>query len=123
MNPVQIYEQITAGRTRFLRLDELCRRVAEVFPGVLPDASALAAEAPRMLRDKQRLEIAQGEFLAAVLADPVAGSHLCQAMLLPLPAAQPRLVEFEREGRLDLGGAQLHREGKAAVVTMRNPRF
>ena len=123
MNPVQIYEQITAGRTRFLRVDELCRRVAEVFPGVLPDASALAAEAPRMLRDKQRLEIAQGDFLAAVLGDPAAGAHLCHAMLLPLPAAQARLGEFQREGKLDLGGASLHREGKAAVVTMRNPRF
>jgi thioesterase DpgC len=123
LNAVQIYEQLTAGYSVFLRADELCRRAAAAFPGLLPDAAALAAEAPRLQRDKQGLEIAQGVFLSGVLADPVAGSHLCHAMLLPLPAAAARLVEFEREGKLDLGGAHVHREGKAAVVTMRNPRF
>ncbi|HYR36600.1 MAG TPA: enoyl-CoA hydratase/isomerase family protein [Burkholderiales bacterium] len=123
MNAVQIYEQLTAGRTRFLRVEELCRRAAAAFPGVLPDEAALAAEAPRMQRDKQGAEIAQGRFLAEVLADPQAGAHLCHAMLLPLPVARERLAEYEKRGALDLGGASVHREGKAAVVTMRNPRF
>jgi thioesterase DpgC len=44
-------------------------------------------------------------------------------MLLPLPAARAQAAEFERKGSLDLGGASVHREGKAVVVTMRNPRF
>jgi thioesterase DpgC len=123
LNAVQIYEQLTAGLSVFLRADELCRRAAAAFPDQLPGDAALAAEAPRMLRDKQRLEIAQGEFLSAVLADPVAGSHLCHAMLLPLPAARERLREYESRGELDLGGAQVKREGTASVVTMRNPRF
>jgi len=123
VNAVQIYEQLTAGRTRFLRVEELCRRAAAAFPGVLPDEAALAAEAPRMQRDKQGAEIAQGRFLAEVLADPQAGAHLCHAMLLPLPVARERLAEYEKRGALDLGGASVHREGKAAVVTMRNPRF
>jgi thioesterase DpgC len=123
LNAVQIYEQLTAGLSVFLRADELCRRAAAAFPDQLPSDAALAAEAPRMLRDKQRLEIAQGEFLSAVLADPVAGSHLCHAMLLPLPAARERLGEYEKRGELDLGGAHLQRQGKASVVTMRNPRF
>jgi thioesterase DpgC len=123
VNAVQIYEQLTAGRTRFLRVDELCRRAAAAFSGVLPDDAALAAEAPRLQRDKQGLEIAQGKFLAEVLADPQAGAHLCHAMLLPLPAARERVGEFDRTGNLDLGGASVHRDGKAAVVTLRNPRF
>jgi len=123
LNAVQIYEQLTAGLSVFLRADELCRRAAAAFPDQLPGDAALAAEAPRTLRDKQRLEIAQGEFLSAVLADPVAGSHLCHAMLLPLPAARERLREYESRSELDLGGAQVKREGKASVVTMRNPRF
>jgi thioesterase DpgC len=123
LNAVQIYHQLTAGLSVFLRADELCRRAAAAFPDQLPSDAALTAEAPRMLRDKQRLEIAQGEFLATVLADPVAGSHLCHAMLLPLPAARERLREYESRGELDLGGAHLRREGKASVVTMRNPRF
>jgi thioesterase DpgC len=44
-------------------------------------------------------------------------------MLLPMPGSQARLAEFESSGKLDLGGASVHREGKAAVVTMNNPRF
>jgi thioesterase DpgC len=44
-------------------------------------------------------------------------------MLLPLPAARERLAEYETRGELDLGGAQVQRQGKASVVTMRNPRF
>jgi len=123
VNAVQIYEHLTAGRTRFLRPDELCRRAASAFPEMLPGEAALAEEAQRPLQDKKRLEIAQGEFLAAVLADPVAGAHLCHAMLLPLPAARERLAEYETRGELDLGGAQVQRQGKASVVTMRNPRF
>ncbi|HEY3076800.1 MAG TPA: hypothetical protein VGJ74_16645, partial [Burkholderiales bacterium] len=123
MNAVQIYEQLTAGYSVFLRADELCRRAAVAFPDLLPGADALAAEAPRLQRDKQGLEVAQGVFLSGVLADPVAGSHLCHAMLLPLPAARERLREYESRGELDLGGAHLQRQGKASVVTMRNPRF
>ena len=119
----RVERQLAPEAWAFLRADELCQRAAQAFPGLLPGEQELAAEAPRMLRDKQRLEIAQGEFLSAVLADPVAGSHLCHAMLLPLSTARERLAEFERKGNIDLGGASVHREGKAAVVTMRNPRF
>jgi thioesterase DpgC len=122
-DPVAVYDQLTERRTKYLRVDELCRQAARAFPQMLPGEAALAEEAGRMLRDKKRLEIAQGDFLAAVLNDPEAGLHLCHAMLLPLPAAREQVAEFERKGSIDLGGASVHREGKAAVVTMRNPRF
>jgi (3,5-dihydroxyphenyl)acetyl-CoA 1,2-dioxygenase len=122
-DPLAVYDQLTERRTRFLRVDELCRRAAQAFPAMLPGEAALAEEAQRGLRDKKRLEMAQGEFLAGLLNDPAAGMHLCHAMLLPLPAARERTSEFERKGSIDLGGASVHREGKAAVVTMRNPRF
>ena len=118
-----IYDRLTEGRRRFLRADELCRRAAAELPGLLPSDAELAAEAPRLQKDKRGLEIDQGLFLAAVLADPIAGSHLCHAMLLPLPASQARLAEFQRTGALELGGARVERQGKAAVVTMQNPRF
>src|SRR5438067_1471770 len=118
-----IYERLTDARRRFLRVDELCRRAAAEFPGLLPGDAELAAEAPRLQKDKQGLEIAHGLFLSAVLADPLAGTHLCHASLLPLPASPARLAEFQRTGALDLGGARVERQGKAAVVTMQNPRF
>jgi thioesterase DpgC len=44
-------------------------------------------------------------------------------MLLPRAEAQALLPQFEREGRVELSGASVHRSGKAAVVTQNNPRF
>lgn len=118
-----IYEQLTDGRRTFLRVDELCRRAAEAFPGLVPSHQELEAEAPLMQRDKRGIEADQGIFLAHVLADPACGLHLCHAMLLPRRESQEKLKDFEQRGELDLGGAKLHREGRASVVTMNNPRF
>src|SRR5690242_10215967 len=110
---VSIYDALTDHRAKFVRVDELCYRAAERFPGVLPSAADLAAEAPRLQKDKRGVEKAQGEFLSAVLRDPACGMHLCHAMLLPHPGSPARLAEFESKGNLDLGGARVHREGKA----------
>ena len=118
-----VYDSLTAGRSRFLRLDELCRRAAAEFPGLVPSAAALESEARAAQRDKQGLEIEQGLFLAHVLADPDAGMHLCHAMLLPREDSLARLPEFEARGEIDLGAAHLRRAGKACVMTMKNPRF
>jgi thioesterase DpgC len=125
MTPSQalsLYDRVTAGRTRFVRIDELCARAAEAEPGLLPSAQALDAEARRAQRDKQKLEVAQGEFLSHVLADPAAGTHLCHAMLLPREESQAKLAEYAQRGELDLGTAHLQRQGKATVLTTRNPR-
>jgi thioesterase DpgC len=118
-----IYDAFTEGRKTFLRVDELCRRAAERFPALLPSEAELAAEAPLLQKDKRGVEIRQGLFLSAVLSHPVAGNHLCHAMLLPLAGSLARVEEFEEKGSIDLGGARVDREGKAAVVTMNNPRF
>jgi thioesterase DpgC len=118
---LSIYEELTARRTRFVRVDELCRRAAE--KGALPAADELAAEARLPLKEKQGLEKAQGDFLAEILADPAAGTHLCHAMLLPHPRTAERLAEYDRTGIFELPGARLERQGKAALLTMRNPRY
>src|SRR5437588_6044501 len=123
LHAIDIYDRVTESRRQFVRVDELCRRAAAAFPDLLPSDAALAEEAPRLQKDKRGVEIDQGLFLSAVLADPVAGAHLCHAMLLPLSASPSRLAEFQRSGALDLGGARIERQGKAAVVTMTNPRF
>ncbi len=123
MDPLAAYDALTAGRTRFVRLDELCRLAAERFPGLVPGARELAAEASLAQRDKQGLEKAQGAFLAAVLSDPAAGRHLCHAMLLPREDSRAHLAQFEAKGELSLAGAHLQRQGKAVVLTMSNPRF
>ena len=118
-----IYEHLTDGRRLFLRADELCRRAAEAFPGLVPSQEALAEEAPKLQCDKRGVEVDQGLFLSQVLADPACGLHLCHAMLLPRAESHEKLSYFEKHGELDLGGARVHREGRAAVVTMHNPRF
>ncbi|MDA1117230.1 MAG: enoyl-CoA hydratase/isomerase family protein [Proteobacteria bacterium] len=122
-DPLAAYDTLTAGRTRFVRVDELCRLAAERFPGLVPGAQELAAEAGRAQRDKRGLEKAQGAFLAAVLSDPAAGTHLCHAMLQPRADARAHLATYEAKGELVLGGAHLKRQGKATVLTMRNPRY
>jgi len=123
MHPLALYDQLTARRTRFLRIDELCARGAEAAPGLLPAQRELEAEANLAQRDKKGLEKAQGEFLSRVLADPACGTHLCHAMLLPRQESIALLPKFEKTGQADLNGAQLVRHGKASIVTMRNPRY
>jgi thioesterase DpgC len=117
-----VYDALTARRSRFLRLDELCRRAAKEFPGLVPGERELAREAGAKLAHKDGLEIDQGVFLAHVLADPVAGTHLCHAMLLPRAESRDHLRELERHGAIELPGARLERQGKTSVLTLRNPR-
>jgi len=121
MDALSLYDQLTAQRTHFVRVDELCRLAAE--RGALPRADELAAEARLPLKEKQGLEKAQGAFLAEILVDPAAGTHLCHAMLLPHPRSAEKMAEFDHTGRLELPGARLERQGKAAMLTMRNPRY
>jgi thioesterase DpgC len=118
-----VYDAVTARRTRFVRVEELVIRAADVVPGLLPTAQELAAEDGLIQRDRSGLEIDQGLFLSAVLRHESCGRHLCHAMLLPRTEAQALLPQFEREGRVELTGASVHRSGKAAVVTQSNPRF
>src|SRR5437868_1271865 len=106
------YDALTQGRSRFLRVDELCRQASERFPGITPSVQDLQSEAPLEQRHKKGLEKLQGQFLADVLADPDAGTHLCHAMLLPPPQALALLPEFEKIGEVSLPGAHLKRQGK-----------
>src|SRR5262245_11219312 len=121
VNPLRVYDDLTAARTRYLRLDELCVQAGE--KGFLPAKDELDAEARLPLREKQGLEKAQAQFLADILGNPVAGSHLCHAMLLPRDDSTRMLDDYEARGELDLGAVQLRRLGKASVLTMRNPQY
>ena len=119
----RIYDSLTEGRSSFVRVDELCRRAAELRPDLLPSRQELEADSRLLQKDKTGVEKRQGAFLAAVLADPACGIHLCHAMLLPRADSAARLQEYARTGELDLPGAHLRRGGKASFLTLRNPRF
>lgn len=118
-----VYDALTERRSRFVRIEDLVLRAAGVVPGLVPNAQEIAAEEGTPQRDKQGLEIDQGIFLSAVLGSARSGRHLCHAMLLPRPEAEELLPKFQKEGRIELTGASVHRAGKAAVVTQNNPRF
>jgi len=118
-----VYDALTARRSRFVRIDDLCTRASEAFPGLVPAAAELEAESGLLLRDKEGLEIDQGIFFSHILGDERSGMHLCHAMLLPRAESSARFAEFDRTGELDLPGVSLRRAGKASMLTIRNPRF
>lgn len=118
-----LYDRLTQNRTRFVRLEELVFAAAAAVPGLTPTKEQLAAERGLLQRDKDGLEIDQGIFLAHVLANEPSGFHLCHAMLLPRPEAKEYLAKLDADGAIDLGPASVQRIGKAAHLTMKNPRY
>jgi thioesterase DpgC len=118
-----LYDNLTANRSRFLRLDELLAAAAAAVDGLAPSPKAVKAESGLPQRDKDGVEIDQGLFLSAVLGSERAGNHLCHAMLLPRREAIDLLPQFTRDGTIDLGTASVERQGNSAVVTMKNSRF
>jgi len=118
-----IYRRLTADYTKFVRVERLVRDAAALVPGLVPDGRTLAQENGLDQRDKDGAEIDQGLLLSHILAHSAAGMHLCHAMLLPHPETAEYARRFGERGTLTLEGATLERRGKAAVVTMRNPRY
>jgi thioesterase DpgC len=119
----EVYDRLTGNRSRFVLIGELVELAARHVPGLVPAPDEIAAEDGLLQRDKTGLEIDQGLFLSAVLASERAGRHLCHAMLLPRPDTAAHRDRFARDGIVDLPGASVERRGKAAIVTLRNPRF
>ncbi len=118
-----VYRALTKDCQSFVRVDALVYDAAALVPGLTPTREQVAAESALAQRDKLGFEIDQGIFLAHVLAHPVAGAHLCHAMLLPRPEALDQLARFRETGSVRLDGATVERRGKAAHIVMGNPRF
>ncbi len=118
-----LYDRLTAGRTKFVRVERLAYDAAEAVPGLVPTAAEVVAEADLKQADKDGCEIDQGILFNQFLADPDCGLHLCHAMLLPREESTEALARFLRDGALDLGFARVERHGKAAVLLLANRRF
>jgi thioesterase DpgC len=119
----KVYASVTAGFSRFVRLEDLVLRAASVVPGLVPGPDDLAADAGRLLGEKAGWEIDQALFVSRVLAHPRCGTHLCHAMLLPRPESADALARFAAGGVLDLGAARLERHGRAVHLLTSNPRY
>jgi len=108
-----LYGFLTAGGSRHVR----------AVPGLVPGKSDLVAENGRLQRHRSGIEIDQGLFIAAVLANQSPGRHLCHSMLLPRSESLDLLDRFRRDGVVELEGASVRRSGRASVVSYVHPRF
>ncbi len=120
VDAVAAYEQITDGGRRELRCAELVYEAAERFPGLVPTRLEIAEERRHLQKDKKGLEIAQGEFLSRVLANPETGRHLVHAMGRPHPESPASLPELQRGGHVDLGTVAIERRGNIGWITLKN---
>lgn len=118
-----VYDELTAARTRFVRLEDLVWMAAEAVPGLVPTRQEVAAETKLDQRDKDGVEIDQGLFTSRVLADEQAGLHLCHAMLLPREDSAESAACLAADGALDLGAVRLERHGRALHLIAVNARF
>jgi thioesterase DpgC len=119
----EIYEQLTGGLARQLRLTSLVYAAAEQFPGLVPTRLEIDAERRLPQKEKRGLEINQGVLLAHVLAHPRCGSHLVHAMSQPKAEALAALDGFRLAGEIDLGPVRLERHGRVGHVILQNHAF
>jgi thioesterase DpgC len=116
----EVYDELTAGRTRRMRLAELVYLAAEYFPGLVPTEHRLAAERELDQADRQGLEIDQGIFFREMLLVPDVGCHLIETMLRPTQRALRLLDAFRRTGLADLGVVRVERKADVAHLTVHN---
>jgi thioesterase DpgC len=118
-----IYRKLTKNLSNYVRVDDLPYDAAKFVPGLTPTHAQVDAESALLQSEKDGVEVDQGIFLSHVLARADTGMHLCHAMLRPKQVSLERGREFIRKGVVDFGPAKVERLGKAAVVTIKNPRF
>jgi (3,5-dihydroxyphenyl)acetyl-CoA 1,2-dioxygenase len=117
------YEEITDGLRRPVRVSDLVYAAAERPGAGLPTRAQINRERELLQKDKQGLEIAQGDFLARVLADERCGAHLVHAMAQPTRAAHGLLDDFRSLGSVDLGPMRVDRLGQIGIVTNQNQAY
>ncbi|MGW0908522.1 (3,5-dihydroxyphenyl)acetyl-CoA 1,2-dioxygenase DpgC [Streptomyces sp. NPDC002853] len=113
-----VYAELTADRTRGLRLGELAAAGAGAFPGLVPTAAELAADRALPQAQKAGHEIDLGIFFCRILRSPCSGGHLVDAMLHPTERALELLPAFTATGWADLGSVRMERRDGVARLTM-----
>ena len=119
----KIYREITNQLKLFLRIEDLCLKVNDIVPFLLPSLAEIEVENNLYLKDKEGLEIQQGIFLSALLQNEVEGLHLCKSMLLPLKMAEDRLDEYKKNGKISFKGAIVEHFEGYDLVTLNNPNY
>ncbi|MFK0248236.1 (3,5-dihydroxyphenyl)acetyl-CoA 1,2-dioxygenase DpgC [Amycolatopsis azurea] len=114
----EIYDGLTDGRTRYLRIDELVRAAALAHPGLVPSEEQMAAEDSLPQAEKIGREIDQGIFLRGILRASKAGPHLLDAMLRPTARALELLPGFVETGVVEMEAVRLERRDGVAHLTL-----
>ncbi|GAA1529314.1 hypothetical protein GCM10009730_43250 [Streptomyces albidochromogenes] len=118
-----LYDELTDGRSEFLRLDDLAQRAAELMPGLVPTKEQTEEERRRPQRDKEGRETDHGIFFWGLLRSATAGPHLLEAMRRPTQKALAALPGFRATGHADFGLVSVRRRGDTGEVTVHNTRF
>lgn len=119
----EVYEKLTQGYSKGLRVRELVYAAADAWPGLVPSEAEVLDEREHVQKDKVGLEIDQGVFLSHVLAEPRVGRHLMWAMQRPRADSLSVLEEFKRTGAADLGTARVDRRGNVGHITLQNHAY
>jgi thioesterase DpgC len=114
----RLYDEVTEGRTRYLRLAAVCAAAAAALPGLVPTQEQVDAEQRRGPADKEGLDIDQSILISHLLRSATAGLHLLEAMRRPTERALSLLPEFEKTGVVTLRSVRLERHDGAAHLTM-----
>ncbi len=115
----RLYDLVTDGHSRYLRLSEVSAAVADAVPGLAPTAAEVAAEHLLAPADKEGLDLGQGILFGHLLRSAVAGPHLLTAMRRPTTRALDLLPAFEATGVVELDSVHVERRDGAAHLTMR----
>jgi thioesterase DpgC len=118
----ELYDELTDGCTKPVRLDDLLYDAAESVTGLTPTRAEIEEERTRKLSEKAGVELNQGLLTADILANPRTGRHLVESMLRPTTLAHEHLDELRSTGSVDLGAARVTRSGGAGVLELCNPR-
>ena len=112
-----LYDRITEGRRRLLRLTDLAYAASERFPGLVPTREEVARERELPQMHQDGLQIDQGILFSHVFSDRERGLHLLHAMRQPTAAAVERLASFRTSGRAELPSMTLERRGELGRIT------
>lgn len=118
-----LYDALTDGCTRGLRVAELAYAAAELVPGLVPTRARIAEERRHPQKHKDGWEFDQGILISRVLDNARTGYHLMHAMAQPRREALDVLEEFRRTDRVDLGSCLLERRGNVGHLTIQYHKY
>jgi thioesterase DpgC len=112
-----VYDRLTQGRRRLMRLGDLAWAAAAELPGLVPTRAEVARERELPQMHQDGLQVDQGILFAHLFADRERGLHLLHAMAQPTPAAVDLAPSFRATGRAGFPSMTLERQGDQGRIT------